>query len=121
MYRAPKKKGPTKSLKLPKELYDKAEELAREMGLINPRNQAGNRTKVIELALRSIQVFGRHYLTDSMPYPQNIADYLVRKAQEGDEEAFELWQYLKSWSTEITMAEMIAEGTQKVGDSYIVS
>ena len=121
----PAKKKPkditaTESLKLSKELYDKAEELARELGMINPRNRAGNRTRVIELALRSIQVFGRHYLADSMPYPQNIADYLIRKAQEGDEEALELWQYLKSWSTEIAMDEMTAEGTRKIGDSWIV-
>ncbi len=121
----PTKKKPkgitaTKSLKLSKELYDKVEELAKEMGLINPRNKAGNRTKMIELAIRCVKVFGRHYHIGEMPYPQNIADYLVRKAQEGDEEAFELWQYLKSWSTEITMKETLAEKTCKTGDSWIV-
>lgn len=42
------KQTPYTHLKLPVELYAELETMARENGLINPRNREGNRTKLIE-------------------------------------------------------------------------
>jgi hypothetical protein len=116
----PKGKRSETQMALPNELYDEIERLAAVHDLINPRNGKGNRTKLIEMAVRAFKLFCRQYNTDSMPYPQKLADYLIRRANEGDEEAQQHLDYLESWSTERSYEEVLAESTVKIRDSYIV-
>lgn len=116
----PKGKTPQVQMGLPKNLYEELERLAVVHDLINPRNGQGNRSKIIELATRAFRVFSRYYSTDTMPYPEKLVDYLVRKAREGDTEAQEHLDYFQSWSVERTCEELTLEGVIKVKDSYIV-
>jgi hypothetical protein len=116
----PKGKRSETQMALPNELYDEIERLAVVHDLINPRNGKGNRTKLIEVAVRAFKLFCRQYNMDSMPYPQKLADYLIRKANKGDEEAQVHLDYLESWSTERSYEEVLAESTVKIRNSYIV-
>lgn len=116
----PKGKAPQVQVGLNKELYDELERLAVAHDLINPRNGQGNRTKIIELTTRAFRVFCRYYSTDTMPYPEKLADYLVRRVREGDTEAQEHLNYLESWSVQRSYDEMVTEGAIKVKDSYII-
>lgn len=118
--RNPKGKAPQVQMGLPKGLYEELERLAIVHNLINPRNGQGNRSKIIELATRAFKVFSRYYSTDTMPYPEKLADYLVRRAREGDAEAQEYLDYLQSWSVERNHEELLSEGVIKAKDSYIV-
>jgi hypothetical protein len=116
----PKGIQPRQHVSIPKELHEELERLAVVHGLINPRNQEGNRSKLIELATRAFRVFCRYYSTDTMPYPEKLADYLVRRARDGDTEAQEHLDYLESWSVKQSYDELVAESTIKLGDSYIL-
>jgi len=118
--RNPKGKRPATKMEVPNDLYDEIERLAVVNGLINLRNGKGNRTKLIEMAVRAFKIFCRQWSMDTMPYPQKLADYLIRRAKEGDEEAQDHLDYLESWSVERSHKEILTEGVIKVGDSYIV-
>lgn len=118
--RNPSGKRPETQMALPNELYIEIERLAVVHELINPRNGKGNRTKLIEMAIRAFRVFCRQWNMDAMPYPQKLADYLIRRVTEGDKEAQEHLDYLESWSVQQSYEELVAEEAIKTKDSYIV-
>lgn len=134
-YKGTKKNSPNakqkQRLNLETNLYDRIERLARSRGIINPRNGDGNRSKLIELAVDSFDLFSRTY-PESLPYPQEIIyllDELERAIADKDLSKLESLlpriiqnrEYLESWGAEVAMEDAIADGTIKLpNNSYIV-
>lgn len=118
-------------LNLETDLYNRIERLARSRGIINPRNGDGNRSKLIELAVNSFDLFSRTY-PESLPYPQEIiylldelesaiADKDLSKLESLLPRIIQNREYLESWGAGVAMEDAIAEGVIKTkDDSWIV-
>jgi hypothetical protein len=81
---------------------------AEKMGLI-----WGGRGSISQLMERLAVLFGAYPdRFPRFPVPNRIADYLVRRSQQGDAEAKELLESLDSWSTVLAWDEAIATATK---------
>jgi hypothetical protein len=75
----------------------------------------GNRTEGVR---RLIALHSKFY-PDNLPYPQAIANYLLKRIAAGDTEAEQHWEYLQSWAVDQAMNEVVV-GRKTPDGAYIV-
>ena len=113
-------------------LYDRIEQIASTRHMIGSRaSRIRTREDLSNLAVDAFNLFSRTY-DDSLPYPQELVYLLIeinRAIADKNWERLEELQgkveanidYLESWSANVALAEVVAEGgVTKVGASYIV-
>lgn len=115
-------KSKTKKVPVSDEMNELMEALARQFNLMNVRTGEGNRSKLLEMAVLALKVFGRSY-PDNMPYPQALILEMELAVAKGDTRWEKHLDYLYSWSAEHDLTDQLSEQVIKIesnGDtSYI--